>query len=472
MPPVHTMKDLTQGNESKLILQFATPMLLGNVFQQLYNIVDSIIIGNFLGKEALAAVGAAFPFIFLLISLIIGIATGSTIVIAQYFGAKDLDKVRRAIDTLYIFLFFASISVSIIGIAFSGPIFRLISLPEEVIPLAVTYMNIYIGGIIFAFGFSGTSAILRGLGDSKTPLYFLIIATIANIILDLLFVLVFGWGVAGVAIATVISQAGAFITAILYLNRTHELVTLTTFRLRFDREIFRQSIRIGLPSGIQQTLVSLGMLALFRIVNIFGTPAAAAYSIALRIDSFASLPAMNFGAALSTFVGQNLGANKPSRVRSGLHATLKLSTIVSVVVSVLSIIFREPLMKVFTQDPEVIRIGADYLLIISGFYMVFSAMFAINGALRGAGDTLIPMFITLLSLWFVRIPVSWVLAHSMGINGIWWGAPIAWFLGMSLSYLYYMTGRWRTKTVIRHPEPAGEIAIPAEDPNGLSRKEN
>lgn len=129
-------------------------------------------------------------------------------------------------------------------------------------------------------------------------------------------------------------------------------------------------------------------------------------------------------------------------------------------------------MKVFTQDPEVIRIGADYLLIISGFYMVFSAMFAINGALRGAGDTLIPMFITLLSLWFVRIPVSWVLAHSMGINGIWWGAPIAWFLGMSLSYLYYMTGRWRTKTVIRHPEPAGEIAIPAEDPNGLSRKEN
>jgi putative MATE family efflux protein len=241
------MKDLTQGNESKLILQFATPMLLGNVFQQLYNIVDSIIIGNFLGKEALAAVGAAFPFIFLLISLIIGIATGSTIVIAQYFGAKDLDKVRRAIDTLYIFLFFASISVSIIGIAFSDPYFRLISLPEEVIPLAVTYMNIYIGGIIFAFGFSGTSAILRGLGDSKTPLYFLIIATIANIILDLLFVLVFGWGVAGVAIATVISQAGAFITAILYLNRTHELVTLTTFRLRFDREIFRQSIRIGLP---------------------------------------------------------------------------------------------------------------------------------------------------------------------------------------------------------------------------------
>lgn len=455
------MKDLTQGKESKLILQFATPMLLGNVFQQLYNIVDSIIIGNFLGKEALAAVGAAFPFIFLLISLIIGIAMGSTIVIAQYFGAKDLISVRKAIDTLYIFLFFASILISVIGIAFSGPIFRLIALPEEVIPLAIEYMDIYIGGIIFAFGFSGTSAILRGLGDSKTPLYFMIIATIANIALDLLFVIVFEWGVAGVAIATVVSQAGAFITAILYLNRTHALVKLTTLRLSFDREIFRQSIRIGLPSGFQQTFVSIGMLALFRIVNIFGTPAAAAYSIALRIDSFASLPAMNFGAALSTFVGQNLGANKPIRVKSGLLATLKLATLVSLGVSILSIIFREPLMRVFTQDPEVISIGADYLLIVSGFYVIFSAMFAVNGVLRGAGDTLIPMFITLFALWFVRIPVSWMLAEKIGITGIWWGAPIAWMIGLWFSYAYYKTGKWKTKTVIKHPEPAGDVVNPS-----------
>lgn len=446
------MKDLTIGKESKLILQFATPMLLGNVFQQLYNVVDSIVIGNFLGKEALAAVGASFPFIFLLISLIIGIASGSTIIIAQYFGAKNIDKVKRTIDTLYIFLFFASIAISIIGISFSGPIFRLIELPEEVIPQAIIYMNIYIGGIIFAFGFNGTAAILRGLGDSKTPLYFLIVSTIANIGLDLLFVIVFKWGIAGVAIATVISQAGAFITAILYLNRTHDIVRLSTWRLGFDREIFRQSIRIGLPSGLQQSFVSIGMLALFRIVNIFGTSAAAAYTIVLRIDSFASLPAMNFAAALATFVGQNIGANKSSRVKKGMQATAAMTAIISLVVSALAIIFRRGLIMLFTKDMEVVAIGEEYLLIVGSFYIFFSTMFVVHGVLRGAGDTLVPMFITLFALWIVRIPLSYYLSTRIGITGIWWGIPIAWFTGMILAYAYYKTGKWKTKSVIKASE--------------------
>lgn len=448
------MKDLTTGKEGKLILQFATPMLLGNVFQQMYNIVDSIVIGNYLGKEALAAVGAAFPFIFLLISLIIGIASGSTIIISQYFGAKDFSRVKRTIDTLYIFLFFASITISLIGISFSGPIFRLIALPEEVIPQAVIYMNIYISGIIFAFGFNGTAAILRGLGDSKTPLVFLVLSTITNIGFDLLFVIVFKWGIAGVAIATVISQAGAFVTAIIYLNRTHEIVTLNTWKLVFDREIFRQSIRIGLPSGIQQSFVSIGMLALFRIVNIFGTPAAAAYTIAMRIDSFASMPAMNFAAALSSFVGQNIGANKSSRVRSGMRATIGMTAIISLLVSTLAVIFRTELMMLFTKDPEVVALGEDYLLIVSFFYIFFSTMFVVNGVLRGAGDTLVPMFITLVALWFVRIPLSWYLSTIIGVTGIWWGIPIAWFIGMVLAYIYYKTGKWKEKGVVKHSKPS------------------
>lgn len=443
------MKDFTTGHEGKLILQFATPMLLGNIFQQLYNVVDSIVIGNYLGKEALAAVGASFPFIFLLISMIIGIASGSTIIISQYYGAKNMDKVRRAIDTLYIFLFFASVAVSIIGISLSGPVFRLIDLPEEAIPSAVTYMNIYIGGIVFAFGFNGISAILRGLGDSRTPLYFLVTATLVNIGLDLLFVIVFKWGIAGVAWATVISQAGAFITAVIHLNRTHEVVRLTSLRLIFDREIFRQSLRIGLPSGLQQSFVSLGMLALFRIVNIFGTPAAAAYTIAMRIDSFASMPAMNFAAALSSFVGQNLGANRPDRVRSGMLATIRMTAILSVIVTLVNVIFRHELMLLFTKDPEVVAIGEEYLLIVSFFYIIFGTMFVVNGTLRGAGDTLIPMFITLFSLWFVRIPLSYYLSTRMGITGIWWGIPIAWFLGMTLSYLYYLSGKWKSKVVVK-----------------------
>jgi len=443
------MHDLTTGRPAGLILRFATPMLLGNVFQQLYNVTDSIIVGRFLGKEALAAVGASFPLIFMLVSFIIGIASGSTIIIAQYFGAKDMAKVRRSIDTMYIFLFFASLLVGILGIAFSEPVFRLIRLPEEVIPQAALYMQVYFTGILFFFGFNGTSAVLRGLGDSKTPLYFLIISTLTNIVFDLLFVVVFRWGIAGAAMATVVSQAGAFITLVIYLNKKHPLINLSWRKLAWDREVFRESIRIGVPTGFQQTFVSLGMLALLRIVNDFGTDTVAAYSVAGRIDGLASLPAMNFGQALSTYTGQNIGARKISRVGEGLRATLRMSSMVAVVTSLIIMIFREPLMTLFTSDPEVIQIGARYLLIVGGFYVLFSSMFVIGGVMRGAGDTIVPMFITLLSLWLFRIPLAAILSRSIGVDGIWWAIPIAWFMGMTLSFLYYRTGKWKTKTVVK-----------------------
>jgi len=442
------MKDLTDGKPSRLILQFATPMLIGNVFQQLYNVVDSIIVGNFLGKEALAAVGASFPLLFMLISFVIGIASGSTIIISQYFGAKDIQSVRRAIDTMWVFLFFASIIITVLGITFSGTIFELIRLPAEVIPQARLYFNVYMGGIILFFGFSATSAILRGLGDSKTPLYFLVIATISNILLDLLFIVVFKWGIAGAAIATIISQGGAFITAVIYLNRTHQVFNLSWRKLDFDRLIFRKSLKIGLPSGLQSTFVSLGMLALFRIVNEFGTDTVAAYSVALRIDSLAALASMNFGAALSTYVGQNLGANKPERVFAGLMATLKMSSVVSLAVTVVVIIFRQQLMGLFTADPEVIRIGAEYLLIVCSFYVVFSAMFVIGGVLRGAGATVVPMFITLFALWFIRIPASWWLSRELGAAGIWWAIPLGWAIGAGFSWIYYLKGNWRKNVVV------------------------
>jgi len=444
------MKDLTTGKESKLILQFATPMLIGNVFQQMYNVVDSIIIGNYIGKEALAAVGASFPIIFALISMIIGFATGATIIIAQYFGAKKLDKVKRTIDTLYIVLFFASILLSILGVLFSESIFKLIQLPEDVLPDAVLYMQIYISGLIFFFGFNGTAAILRGLGDSKTPLYFLIISTITNIILDIVFVVVFKWGIAGVAIATIISQGGAFITAIWYLNKTHDVIKFSLTKLVFDRSIFKQSLRIGLPSGFQQTFVAIGLIAIVWIVNLFGTDVIAAFSVAMRINSLASLPAMNFAAALATFVGQNIGANKTDRVRAGLIATFKMTSIVSVLITIIAILFARPLMGVFTDDPNVIDIGVRYLVIVSSFYIFFSTMFVLNGVMRGAGDTLIPMFITLIALWLVRIPVSYLLSKNMGETGIWWAIPIGWFLGMLLSWIYYLTGRWKIKGVVKH----------------------
>ncbi len=446
------MHDLTTGNPGKLIFRFATPMLLGNVFQQLYTLTDSVIVGKFLGKEALAAVGAAFPLTFSLISLIIGVASGTTVVIAQYFGAREENQVIRAIDTMYIFIFWASIVMGAVGIMFSESIFKLIHLPEDVLPFATTYMRIYFGGIMLFFGFSGTSAILRGLGDSKTPLYFLIISTVTNILFDLLFIVVFKWGIAGAAWATLLSQGGAFITLTLYLNSKHPIINLSFRKYIWDKAIFRQSLRIGLPTGFQQTFVSLGMLAVLRIVNDFGTNTVAAYSVATRIDGLASLPAMNFGQALSTYTGQNIGARQPGRVKLGLKATLSMSALTAVVTSVVIMLFRNPLMHLFTNDIAVIKIGAHYLMIISGFYLIFSSMFVVGGVMRGAGDTIIPMFITLFSLWIVRIPLAAVMSATMGVDGIWWSVPIAWTSGLLLSYLYYRTGRWKTKGVIKQAE--------------------
>lgn len=444
------MKDLTTGKEGKLIFNFALPMLIGNVFQQLYNIVDSIIVGNFLGKEALAAVGASFPIIFTLISLIIGIASGAMVLISQYFGAKDMEKVTRTIDTFYIFMFIAATIITAAGIYFSEDILRLMRLPEEILPQATTYMSIYLVGMISFFGFNGTSAILRGLGDSKTPLYFLIIATFSNIAFDILFVVVFKWGIAGVAIATVISQTGAFVTTILYLNKFHEVIKLKFRELVFDWDLFYKSLKIGLPAGLQHTIVALGMMALMGIVNTFGTDVIAGYSVAIRLDSLAVMPAMNFSAALATFVGQNLGANKQERVKKGLLFTILMSSVVSLIVMAALLLWGKNLMNMFTNDTEVVRIGYEYLSIVSVFYVVFSIMFTINGVLRGAGDTLIPMFITLLALWGIRIPAAYFLSRSLGEVGIWWAVPIGMVVGMLLTLIYYKTGRYKKKVVVKY----------------------
>jgi len=446
------MKDLTSGNESRLILLFAMPMLLGNLFQQLYNIVDSIVVGNYLGETALAAVGASFPIIWVLIALVVGVSMGGTVIISQYFGAKDFANVKKAVDTLFIFIFSAGIILTIIGLLLSKTIFRLIQLPEEVVPEATMFLNIYLCGLIFMFGYNAVGAVLRGLGDSKTPLYFLVMSTLMNVILDLLFVVVFGWGLASVAVATVISQATAFIVSLVYLNRYNKFFKFTIRDMSLDKRIFNASLRIGIPSGLQQTFVGLGMMALLRIVNDFGTDAIAAYTIAVRIDSFAALPAMNFAAALSTFVGQNLGANKPERVARGYFATWVMTSIISVAVMLVVIFFSGPLVSLFNGKPEVIAIGQSYLVIVCAFYILFSSMFVTNGVLRGAGDTLIPMFITLFSLWIIRVPMAYALSRpdfELGIKGVWWAIPIAWLFGCVFSYLYYLSGRWKKKVLIK-----------------------
>jgi len=450
------MKDLTQGSEAKAIAFFALPMLLGNVFQQFYNMVDSFVVGRFVGTSALAAVGTSFPVVFLMIALIMGVTMGSTVLVAQYFGAKERDKVRATVDTAYIFLFWAGLFLTVAGILLTDPILRLLKVPEEIRPEAATYLRIIFAGSLPSFGYNAVAAILRGLGDSKTPLYLLIVATLLNIVLDLAFVVVFHWGVAGVAWATIISQTVSFVGAIVVLNKKNEFLRLKLKELRFDAKIFKLSLKIGLPTGVQQTLVAAGMMALARIVNGFGAQTMAAYAAASRLDTFASMPAMSLGAAATTFVGQNLGARKPERVRRGHLSAVAIGAVFSLLTAALVIVFGKPLVGIFSTDPEVIAIGARYLLIVGLFYVLFSTMFITNGVLRGAGAAMVPMFNTILALWVVRIPLAALFSGplGMGTDGIWWSIPAGWLVGATAATTYYLSGKWKNKVVVgKGPAP-------------------
>ena len=348
------MKDLTQGKEGRQIIYFAIPMIIGNIFQQLYNIVDSIVVGKFISSVALAAVGASFPILFTLSALVAGITIGGSVLVAQYFGAKDYNRVKITSDTLQIFLLFSSIILSIVFFIFSESIFRMLSIPEEVLPDAVRYFDIVIlTTTLPSFMLFGIAAILRGVGNSLTPIYFTVGSIILNMFLDLIFVLWFGWGIDGVAWATGISSVLAWLALWYFLNSKKDSIikfNLNWKRWQFDWENFRLSLKIGLPSGVQQTLVGLGNMALLGIVSPFGVATLAAYTAAGRVDMFVSMPAMNLAAALSSFVGQNLGAGRFDRIRNGLWATLKYSTAICIGLTVVVILLGEQIMYLFVES--------------------------------------------------------------------------------------------------------------------------
>lgn len=445
------MKDLTVGSEARTIINFALPMLIGNIFQQFYSMVDSVVVGKFVGEHALAAVGTSFPVIFLMVSLIMGLTMGTNILIAQYYGAGDRKRVRATVDTGYLIQFWTGIAITIIGLVITKPILQLLKVPADIMLESVTYLRITFAGILGMFGYNLISAILRGLGDSKTPLYLLMMATLINIVLDLLFVLAFGWGVAGVAWATLIAQGFSFLAGLIYINRKNELISLRIKGLKGDLEIFRKSISIGLPTGIQQTMVSVGMMALTRIINGFGTATIAAFTAASRLDAFASMPSMNLSQAMSTFTGQNLGAGKSERVKRGHRSALLLGYAISILTGLMVIFFGKNMMFLFTTEIEVAKIGARYLTSVGATYILFTTMFINNGVIRGAGEAFIPMVNTVLSLWLVRFPVALILSGplGMGSDGIWWSMPIGWAVGAVFSSWYYLSGRWKNKAVVK-----------------------
>jgi putative MATE family efflux protein len=429
-------------------------MLLGNVFQQFYNMVDSFVVGRFIGTSALAAVGTSFPVLFLMLSLIMGVAMGSTVLISQHFGRKDFASLQKVIDSSYIFIFAAGVSITIAGIVASPFILKILAVPPAILPEANAYLKIIFAGMLAMFGYNGVAAMLRGLGDSKTPLYLLMASTVINIILDLYFVIVLRWGVQGAAWATVIAQAISFTGAIIILNAKNKYLKIDFRRLRWDKPSFSLMLKIGLPTGIQQTLVSLGMMVLSRIVNEFGPVTMAAYTAAVRIDSIASLPAMNLSQAITAFTGQNIGAGKVDRVKRGHLSALAINTGISLIITFAVLFFGRNLMSIFTADTAVIEVGAKYLLIVGIFYAAFGVMLINNGVMRGAGDVMIPLIISIIALWFVRVPAALLFTKvfSMGANGIWWSIPAGWLIGAICSTWYYYLGRWKRKDIMK-PRP-------------------
>ena len=442
--------DFTHGSEWRQIFKFALPMLFGNLFMQLYQFVDTIIVGQVLGTDALAAVGACTPVVFMTTALVTGIGIGSSVVISQYFGAKKIENIQLTSDTLFIFLLAFGALITIAGFFLSDDILRLMRLPEEALPIGTQYLTIYLSGSILLFGYNSVAAILRGLGDSKTPLYFLIVASLLNVILDLVFIPVLGWGVKGAAWATVISQGLSFLLSIWWVNRTNTILKLRVFKLKFNREIFGQCLKMGLPTGLQQTSVSIGMIALMGIVNGFGTNIIASYVAAQRIDSLVALPVMNLAAALTTFAGQNMGAGNINRIKRGLKYTLLMVIFTCLILNSFIIVFGNNIMSLFSQDAMVIEVGSECLIVLNSFYVIFGTMFVFNGLLRGDGATIFPMLMTLIALWFIRVPAAAFLSEEFGYQGIWWSYPIGWIVGMVGSMLYYLSGRWKNYGIIKN----------------------
>ena len=437
--------DLTEGKVWKVIVRFALPLLVGNLLQQFYNITDSIIVGQFLGKEALAAVSASFFIYYFIISLVIGVGSGTTVVISQLFGAKQYQKVQLAFSSFFIFMLVGGIILSIAGIIFAEPVFRLTNTPEEVIPQAVAYFRIYIGGTFLFVTFNSIISILRGVGESVRPMLFILITTVLNIAFDLLFILVFKWGIEGAARATVVSQGIGMCIALAYVNNTHPLLSIKKQDMLFDWKLFKESLKIGLPTSVQQCAIALGLIALLGIVNSFGTNTLTAYGAAGKIDTIITQAVLTLSGALAAFCGQNIGAGRLDRVKKGVRFTMYTNIALGLLTFAAVYLFGNEMMRIFTKDIDVVAIGKEYLLIIGGFFIVHGALNVYNGALRGAGDTLFPMITSLVCLWLIRIPLTYYLSSWLGRNGIWWAIGISITIGLIVTFVYYKMGFWKRR---------------------------
>jgi len=447
--------DFTEGSIPKHLVMFSIPMLLGNLLQALYNTVDSIWVGRFLGPHALAAVSVGFPVIFALIALVNGVTMATTILVSQYFGARQQERLVKTVTNSLILLVALGLIISVIGVVFRRPLLELINTPPEIIDMASEYLAIYMAGLVGMFLYNVASAILRGLGDSRTPLRFLAYATFLNIVLDPLLIFGLGpippMGVAGVALATVIAQGMSAVISLRYLYLKSGLLHYEPGMFRLDWELTSLTFRVGLPAGIQQVLVSLSSVVVNSIVNSFGATVIAGFGAASRLDQFAFMPSMTMGMAVSALVGQNLGAGKSERVSETVRWSAILSSSITAIVSAIAILRPDILMVLFTKDEAVLAQGALYLRYVSLSYIPMALMFTIGGVMRGAGDTVATMLLTLVSLWLFRVPLAKYLSSipELGVGGVWLGIAMGSVAGFLLNFGYYKTGRWKRRVLVQ-----------------------
>lgn len=446
-------RDFTEGSIPRHLLFFSMPMLAGSLLQALYNTVDAVWVGRFLGAGALGAVSISFPLIMALFSMVFGLTMASSTLVAQYRGARQEERVHRTVATSLLLLTGLGILLSAAGFLLRYPLLALVNPPESIRDQAASYFGLFMAGIIGMFLYNVLASLLRGLGDSKTPLKFLAMATAFNIVVDPL--LIFGvgplpeLGVGGAAIATGISQGLSAWLLWRWMVRHTDLLPRTREEWKPDWEIMRLILKIGVPTGLQQVLVSFGMVAVTAIISGFGADAVAAFGAASRIDQFGFMPAMALGMAATAIAGQNMGAGRFDRVAATVRWGLLMGGGLTAVVSLVAFSLPAALLSLFSSDPGVLKEGSAYLRIIGPAYIFFALVFIVAGVIRGAGDTLASMVMSLTALWLLRVPLAWFLSREIGVVGVWWAVGLSAAVAFFLHWAYYLTGRWKRKVVVQ-----------------------
>ena len=448
-------QDMTVGKPLTNLAAFSIPLLIGNFAQQMYNTVDSIVVGQYCGDSALAAVGASGPILNLMLLLFMGISTGAGILVAQYFGAHKEKELSISIGTCLSLTLIAGIIIMAIGPFIVAPLMTLLDTPPDVYDMAVDYLTIILLGIMGTGYYNIVSGVLRGLGDSVTPLLFLIVACVLNIILDLVFVIYFDMSAAGVALATIIAQA---VSASLCIYKLLHMPGVTVKRkdLIPEKRMSMKIIRLGLPSGLTQAIFSMSAIVVQALTNSFGTAVMACSIVVMRVDGFAMMPNFTFGMAMTTFVGQNIGAGRMDRVREGVRVGLRAGLMISVVLVSGILIFGEGLIRMFTNTEELITLGVHMLRILALGYIAVAVTQSLSGVMRGAGDTMTPMWVSIISTVLIRVPIAYGLAYLTRSEAMPNGSPdsiyisllISWVMGAAITAVFYRRGAWKKKSVM------------------------